>query len=86
MRRATPGEVWTVDHLESHVVAAKARDEIAKGNTYAGFELIKYITFAEGLGALGDFRKVVSNDLLGLEKEDLEANVKQIVDGIKRSK
>jgi len=85
VRKATPGEKWIVEHVDSKAAAAKAKDEFAKGNIYAAFELIKYVTFAEGLGDLGDFRKVVSNDLLGLEKEDLDADVKRIVAGSKSS-
>jgi len=86
VRKATPGEAWTIEHLDSKVAAAEAREKIAKGNFYAWYELIKYTTFAEGLGDLGDFRKVVGNDLLGLEREDLEADVKKIVEGIRSSK
>jgi len=85
VRKATPGEEWTVEHVDSKATAAKARDEFAKGNFYAAFDLIKYITFAEGLGDLGDFRKVVSNDLLGLEKEDLDADVKRVIEEVKSS-
>jgi hypothetical protein len=85
VRKATPGEEWTVEQVDSKATAAKARDEFAKGNFYAQYDLIKYITFAEGLGNLGDFRKVVSNDLLGLEKEDLDADVKKVVEEVKSS-
>lgn len=76
---------WTVEHVNSKAAAARAKDEVAKGNTFAGYELIKYITFAEGVGELGDFRKVVSNDFLGLEKEDLDSDVMKAVEGIKIS-
>ena len=86
VRKATPGEEWTVERLDSQVVAAEAREKIAKGDFYGWYDLIKYASVAEGLGDLGDFRKVVSNDLLGLEREDLEADVKKIVEGIRSSK
>jgi hypothetical protein len=76
VRKATPGEEWSVEHLDSKTELAKAKNEISKGNFHAGHELIKYVVFAEGLG---DFRKVASNDLLGLEKEDLDADVKKVV-------
>jgi hypothetical protein len=85
VRKATPGGEWTVEHVNSKAAAAEAKDEVEKGNFYAGYELIKYVTFAEGAGDLGDFRKVVSNDLLGLEVEDLEADVTKAVEGIKIS-
>ena len=86
VRKATPGEAWTAEHVDSKVAAAEAREKIAKGNLFAWYELVKYVTFGEGLGDLGDFRKVVSNDLLGLEREDLDADVKKIVEGIRSSK
>jgi len=85
VRKATVGEDWSVEHVDSNAAAATARDEIAKGNLYGGYKLIQYITFAEGLGDLGDLRKVVSNDLLGLEKEDLDADVKKAVEEFKSS-
>jgi len=85
VRKATPGEEWAVEHVDSKTAAAKAKDDLAKGNVYAGYELIKYGTFAEGLGDFGDFRRVVSNDLLGLEKEDLDADVKKVVEEVKSS-
>jgi hypothetical protein len=37
--------------VSSKAAVAKAKDEVAKGNIYAGYELIKYITFAEGAGS-----------------------------------
>jgi len=68
-------------------VATKALQEVAGGNVYAGVDLIKYISFAKDLGDLGDYRKIgLSNDLLGLEKEDLDADVKKIVQGIESKK
>ena len=71
---------WTVEELNSKDVATKALQEVASGNFYAGVELIKYISFAKNFGALGDYRKIgLGNDLLGLEKEDLDAVVKKIV-------
>lgn len=85
VRKATPGEEWTVEHVDSKAVAAKAKEEVAKGNIYGAYDLIKYVTLAEGLGNVGDFSKDVSNDLLGLEEEDLDADVKSIVEGIKKS-
>ena len=50
---------------------------------YAGYELIKYAMFAEGVGDLGDIRKLVSSNdvLLGLEREDFEEDVKKIMEG-----
>jgi len=84
--KATPGEEWIVEQVDSKATASKVRDEIAKGNLYASYELIKYVMFAEGVGDLGDIRKLVSsNDLLGLEREDFEDDVKKIVEGIKSS-
>jgi len=83
--KATPGEEWIVEQVDSKATASRVRDEVAKGNLYAGYELIKYVMFAEGVGDLSDLRKVVANDLLGLEREDLEVDVKKIVEGIKSS-
>jgi len=83
--KATPGEECIVEQVDSKATASKVRDEVAKGNLYAGYELIKYVMFAEGIGDLSDLRKVVANDLLGLEREDLEVDVKKIVEGLKSS-
>ncbi len=82
MKKAGPGE-WTIEELNSKEVATKAQKEVARGNFYGGYDLIKYISFAKDFGDLGDYRKIgLSNDLLGLEKEDLDAGVKKIVQGI----
>ena len=62
---------WTVEYVDSKAAAAIAK--VANGNINAGYEPIKYVTFAEGAGDLGDFRKVVSNNLLGLAEEDLRS-------------
>jgi len=85
--KATPGEEWIVEQVDSKATASKVRDGVAKGNLYASYELIKYVIFAEGVGDLGDIRKLVSssNDLLGLEREDFEEDVKKIMEGIKSS-
>ena len=86
MKKAGPGE-WTVEELDSKDVATKALQDVASGNIYAGLELVKYISFAKDFGDLGDYRKIgLSNDLLGLEKEDLDADVKTIVQGIESKK
>jgi len=86
VKKAAPGE-WTVEQLNSKDVATKALQEVAGGNIYGGIDLIKYISFAKDLGDLGDYRKIgLSNDLLGLEKEDLDADVKKIVQGIESKK
>lgn len=84
MKKAGPGE-WTVEEVNSKEVATK---DVASGNVYdAGLELVKYISFAKDFGDLGDYRKIgLSNDLLGLEKEDLDAAVKEIVQGIESKK
>jgi len=86
VRKATAGVEWLVEYVNSKAAAAKAKEELAKGNSADAVSvLIKYVTFAEGVGDLGDFRKVVSNDLLGLEREDFEADVKKVVERIKSS-
>lgn len=83
VRKATPGEEWIVEHVDSKAAASEGRDKLAKGDFHGIFDLLKYVVFAEGSGDLGDFSRVVSNELLGLEEEDLDADVKTIVEGIK---
>jgi len=86
LKKAVPGE-WTVEDVKSKEVATKALQEFASGNVYAGYDLIKYISFAKDLGNIGDFRKIgLINDLLGLEKEDLDADVKKVVQGMESKK
>jgi len=84
------GEEWNVKHVNSKAAVAKViEDEVAKGDMMislpAGMNSSRYVTFAEGAGDLGDFRKVVSNDFLGLEEEYLEADVKKALEGMKTS-
>lgn len=57
-------------------------EKVQRGDLSGVRGLIQAVAFAEGLGDLGDFRGVgLWDEKLGLEREDLESVVRDVVEG-----
>jgi hypothetical protein len=75
------GEKWQTSHKNTEAELKKANEELAKGNHFAAYDLIKALTF--GPGSLGDSSHVKGglwNDRLGLPKEDLKASIRNVLE------
>jgi len=76
------GEKWKVSLKNTAEESEKANEELAKGNAFAAYDLVKALTF--GPGSQGDARGVEGglwNDRLGLPKEDLKDSLKKVLEG-----
>ncbi|KAF9533157.1 hypothetical protein CPB83DRAFT_942539 [Crepidotus variabilis] len=74
VKKATPGQEWTIEEVDSEATLKKASEEFKAGNHFAAYDLLKVITF--GKRQLGAYDNRLSNELLGLEKEDLVSDIK----------
>ncbi|KAF9533154.1 hypothetical protein CPB83DRAFT_880295 [Crepidotus variabilis] len=74
VKKATPGQEWTIEEVDSEATLKKASEEFMAGNIFASYDLIKYITF--GKKGLCAHNTKLSNELLGLKKEDLALDVR----------
>lgn len=70
------GAKWDVEHIKSEEAGAKAKEQFEKGDYSAIPDLIRSAFLAPD--ELGNFGEKVSNDILGLQKENLEADVKRV--------
>ncbi|KAH8830163.1 isoflavone reductase family protein-like protein CipA [Flagelloscypha sp. PMI_526] len=73
------GVKWEVTDTDSDPLVKTAREKLAEGDLAEGYTLLRVLLFGKvDLGTLG---AALWNDDLGLEKEDLDADLKLILDG-----
>lgn len=69
------GSQWTVEKVDSEEAGRKATEGFKNGDYSTIPDLIRTVFLASS--ELGNWEKIgLSNDVLGLQKEDLEADVK----------
>ncbi len=80
----TGEDTWTVENVDSEETTRKAQSALAGGDFSGAYDLVRAVAF--GKNALGDHSKLVSNELLGLEKENFEVEVNRAVKEILSAK
>ena len=80
LEKAT-GSKWEVETVSSVDVVSAGKEMLSKGNMMGIGAIVKSICFTEGWGADFEAEDVeVMNEVLGLEKENLEDVVRKIVE------
>jgi hypothetical protein len=75
---------WTVENVDSEEVTRQVHSALAGGDFSGAYDLVRAVAF--GKNALGDYSKLISNELLGLEKENFEVEVNRVVKEILSAK
>jgi putative NADH-flavin reductase len=68
------GSKWTVTKVKSEDVLKEGNEKLAKGDFSSFINFLKALLFADGKGQAR--KTTLSNDLLGLPKEDLKETIK----------
>jgi len=76
------GKKWTVEHVQTKESIPAAKEKLRAGDHTAAYALIQAAAFGEmGYGDLNKVEGGLWNERLGLPKEDLEADVKAVLEG-----
>ena len=78
LEKATASK-WEVEHLKTDEMIAEGQKMLSEGNFMGIGNLAKAINFSPGYGADFEGEGVLENEMLGLEKEDLDEVVMRVV-------
>ena len=82
---ATSGRDWTVEKVSSVKVINAAKERASAGDMSAVMEVLYGTVFTEGHGGDYEGTREIVNGLLGLEEEDFEEVVREVVRDIEKS-
>lgn len=83
LEKCTPNGKWDLTHADSDEQIKEGREALAKGDFMKAGKLALAASYKGGLGTNFDKDETLANELLGLEPEDVDTVIAEIVNSTK---